>query len=145
VSKGFQPRPDREVFTLPLAVAPEHIDENGHVNNVVYVQWLQDAGTAHWNARFEPHERAPWSWYGLRHEIDYLQASFPGETLVARTWVGDARGARFDRFVRIEGADGSLRAQGRTDWVLIDQASKRPARIPAGMVDRLALTTSRSD
>jgi acyl-CoA thioester hydrolase len=138
---GFQPREDREVFTLPLAIAPEHIDENGHVNNVVYVQWLQDAGTAHWSARFDADERGRWAWYGLRHEIDYLQPSFPGELLIARTWVGDARGARFDRFVRIEGQDGKLRAQGRTDWCLIDQVSKRPARIPSWMVERLALTT----
>ncbi len=50
----LEPRADRQVFELPLEVKPEHIDENGHVNNVVYVGWLQDAGTAHWNASFSP-------------------------------------------------------------------------------------------
>ncbi len=65
--KTLEPRTDREVFELPLAILPEHIDENGHVNNVVYVGWLQDAGTAHWNARFDAETRARWSWVALRH------------------------------------------------------------------------------
>ena len=60
--KPLEPREDREVFELPLEVRPEHIDENGHVNNVVYVGWLQDAGTAHWNARFDAATRGRWSW-----------------------------------------------------------------------------------
>jgi len=58
----LQPREDREVFVVPLDVRPEHIDENNHVNNVVYVGWLQDVGTAHWNARFDEATRAKWSW-----------------------------------------------------------------------------------
>ena len=37
-------------FSLPILVAPEHIDTQGHVNNVVYVRWMQDAATAHWEA-----------------------------------------------------------------------------------------------
>jgi hypothetical protein len=84
------PREDREVFVVPLEVRPEHIDANGHVNNVVYVGWLQDVGTAHWNARFDAETRARCSWVALRHEIDYLRAIAPGATgIVARTWVGD--------------------------------------------------------
>jgi acyl-CoA thioester hydrolase len=66
----LEPRADREIFVVPLDVRPEHIDENGHVNNVVYVGWLQDAGTAHWNARFDTDIRARWSWVAVRHEID---------------------------------------------------------------------------
>ena len=57
-----QPREDREVFVVPLEVRPEHIDANGHVNNVVYVGWLQDAGTAHWNARFDDETTPYVSW-----------------------------------------------------------------------------------
>ncbi|HUH08940.1 MAG TPA: thioesterase family protein, partial [Brevundimonas sp.] len=83
------PREDREVFVVPLDVRPEHIDENNHVNNVVYVGWLQDVGTAHWIARFDEATRAKWAWLALRHEIDYLRAIAPDATgVVARTWVG---------------------------------------------------------
>ena len=129
------PREDRELFVVPLEVRPEHIDANGHVNNVVYVGWLQDAGTAHWNARFDTETRARWSWVALRHEIDYLRGIEPGATgIVARTWVGDPQGPRFNRYVRIEDAEGRLCAQGVSEWCLVDAATLRPQRIAGDMI-----------
>lgn len=131
----IQPREDREIFVLPLEVRPEHIDLNGHVNNVVYVGWLQDAGTAHWNARFDEATRTRWSWVGTRHEIDYFRPIPPEATdIVARTWVGDPQGPRFSRYVRIEDGEGRLCAQGVSEWVLVDAQTMRPHRIPADMV-----------
>ncbi|MCZ8194225.1 acyl-CoA thioesterase [Brevundimonas sp.] len=133
--KALQPRADREIFVVPLEVRAEHIDANGHVNNVVYVGWLQEAGTAHWNARFDEDTRARWSWVALRHEIDYLRGISPDATgVVARTWVGDPEGPRFNRYVRIEDGEGRLCAQGVSEWCLVDARSLRPHRIPAGMV-----------
>lgn len=134
MKRELTPREDREVFVHPLAIGPEHIDDNGHVNNVVYVGWLQEAGTAHWNARFPAEDRARWSWVALRHEIDYLRPLPPGATAVARTWVGDPQGPRFARYVRIEDGEGRLCAQGLSDWCLVDAATMRPQRIPADMV-----------
>jgi len=114
---ALTPREDREVFVVPLEVRPDHIDANGHVNNVVYVGWLQDVGTAHWNARFDEATRARWSWVALRHEIDYLRAIEPNATgVMARTWVGDPQGPRFNRYVRIEDGQGRLCAQGVSEW-----------------------------
>jgi acyl-CoA thioester hydrolase len=113
------PREDREVFVVPLDVRPEHIDENNHVNNVVYVE----------------ETRAKWSWVALRHEIDYLRGIAPGSVgVVARTWVGDPQGPRFNRYVRIEDGEGRLCAQGLSEWCLVDAATLRPARIPAEML-----------
>ena len=133
------PREDREVFVVPLDVRSEHIDENNHVNNVVYVGWLQDVGTAHWNARFDEATRAKWSWVALRHEIDYLRAIAPGATgVVARTWVGDPQGPRFNRYVRIEDGEGRLCAQGVSEWCLVDAETLRPARIPSEMLGAFA-------
>lgn len=134
MKRELTPREDREVFVMPLTITPKHIDENGHVNNVVYVGWLQEAGTAHWNARFPAETRARWSWVALRHEIDYLRPLPPGATAVARTWVGDPQGARFARYVRIEDGDGRLCAQGLSEWCLVDARTMRPQRIPADMV-----------
>lgn len=128
------PRQDRQVFTLPLAIRGEHIDDNGHVNNVVYVGWLQEAGTAHWNSLFAPEERARWSWVALRHEIDYFRPLPPGATAVARTWVGDPQGPRFNRYVRIEDSEGRLCAQGLSEWCLVEAKTMRPHRIPREMV-----------
>ena len=130
----LEPREDREVFVVPLTIRPDHIDDNGHVNNVVYVGWLQEAGTAHWNARFSPEDRARWSWVALRHEIDYLRALQPDDTAVARTWVGDPQGPRFSRYVRIEDGQGRVCAQGVSEWCLVEAATLRPQRIPASML-----------
>ena len=131
----LEPRVDREIFVVPLEVRPEHIDDNGHVNNVVYVGWLQDAGTAHWNARFDEPTRARWSWVGTRHEIDYFRPLMPDSVgVVARTWVGDPQGPRFNRYVRIEDGEGRVCAQGVTEWVLVDATTMRPHRIPADML-----------
>lgn len=139
------PREDREVFVVPLEVRPEHIDANGHVNNVVYVGWLQDAGTAHWNARFDEATRAKWSWVATRHEIDYLRGIEPGATgVVARTWVGEPHGPRFNRYVRIEDAQGRVCAQGVTEWVLVDAATLRPQRIPPDMLSVFETTSAGS-
>ncbi len=137
------PREDREIFVLPLEVLPEHIDANGHVNNVVYVGWLQDAGTAHWTARFSEEDRALWSWVAPRHEIDYLRGIEPNATgVVARTWVGEPHGPRFNRYVRIENAEGKVCAQGVTEWVLVDAATLRPQRIPPSMLTVFEATSA---
>ena len=128
------PREDRKVFELPLTIKDAHIDENGHVNNVVYVGWLQEAGTAHWNALFSAETRARWSWVALRHEVDYFRPLPPGAAVVARTWVGDPQGPRFNRYVRIEDDQGRLCAQGLSEWCLVDAKTMRPHRIPPEMV-----------
>jgi len=131
----LEPRSDREVFEVALDVRPEHIDENDHVNNVVYVGWLQDVGTAHWNARFDDETRAKWSWVALRHEIDYLRPIAPNATgIKARTWVGDPQGPRFNRYVRIEDAEGRVCAQGISEWCLVDSKTMRPVRIQGDMI-----------
>ncbi|MGZ8364625.1 MAG: acyl-CoA thioesterase [Caulobacteraceae bacterium] len=135
---AFEPPADRQVFAFPVSIAPEDIDENGHVNNVVYVRWLQDAGTAHWRHHVQDDGPPKWSWVALRHEIDYLRALKLGDPVIVRTWVGTPRGARFDRFVVVEGPQGPA-AQGRTEWCLVDAATMRPARIPPGMVEPFIL------
>ena len=133
--KPFQPPSDRQVFTAIITPERGDFDENGHVNNVVYVGWLQDAGTAHWNARFDAAARARWSWVAVRHEIDYFRPLPPDAVEVkARTWVGDPQGPRFNRYVRIEDGEGRLSAQGVSEWVLVDAATMRPHRIPADML-----------
>ena len=125
-----QPREDREVFVVPLEVRPEHIDANGHVNNVVYVGWLQDAGTAHWNARFSEADRTRWSWVALRHEIDYRGNLAEGGFATGETWVPDPpRGARFNRHFRFADGAGRVLVEGITTWALLDRASGRLVRV----------------
>jgi acyl-CoA thioester hydrolase len=124
-------------FEIEITAAPEDIDELGHVNNAAWVRWIQDVATAHWNAQADPAHREAYLWVVIRHEIDYLRAVGPGETVTARTWVGDApKGARFDRHVEFIGADGKPRVRAKTTWAIIDKASGRPLRVPKEVSER---------
>jgi acyl-CoA thioester hydrolase len=134
VSRVFVPAGD--AFRLTFEPTASDIDANGHVNNVVYLGWAQDLAIEHWEAWASPEERAGWSWVARRHEIDYRRELLPDEVAVGYTWVGELKGPRFERYVRIDGPDGEMCAQSRTDWVLIDVAAKRPARVPEWMVER---------
>ena len=80
-----------EAFELPISIEPADIDELGHVNNVTYVRWVQDAAVAHWRAAAPAEDQDKLVWVVLRHEIDYKQSAFPGDHVVARTWVGSAQ------------------------------------------------------
>ena len=128
----LEPPPGRQVFRLAFEPAPADIDENGHVNNVVYLRWAQDLGVAHWRSLAPPEAQATWAWIALRHEIDYRRPLKPGETAHGRTWIAEkAEGPRYDRFIRIDAADNAMCAQIVTTWVLIEQATGRPRRVPA--------------
>ena len=124
---------DRQVFTAIITPERGDFDENGHVNNVVYLRWVQEMATAHWRSRAPAEAQHDWGWIVLRHEIDYRRPLLPDEKATARTWVGECRGPRFDRFVRIDGPDGEMSAQTRSEWVLIDSHSRKPSRVPGWM------------
>jgi acyl-CoA thioester hydrolase len=119
-------------FELPIRVEASDIDELGHVNNVTYVKWVQDAAVAHWTTVAPADAQAKLLWVVLRHEIDYKQAAHLGEDLVARTWVGAATRIRFDRHTEIlRQRDGCVLARARTVWCPIDAATRRPTAVAA--------------
>ena len=123
---------DRPVFKLAVIARPEHIDELGHVNNAVWVQWIQDVALAHWYSVATGAHQEAYFWVVVRHEIDYLRPAFDGDTLTGRTWVGEApKGARFDRHIEFTGTDGKVRVRSKTTWAIIDKATGRPLRVPA--------------
>jgi acyl-CoA thioester hydrolase len=125
----------RPVFELTLTAGAEHIDELGHVNNAVWVQWIQQVAVAHWDAVADPAHKDAYYWVVVRHEIDYLRAAREGDRVTARTCVGDApQGARFDRFVEFTGADGKVCVRSKTQWAIIDKALGRPIRVPPEVV-----------
>lgn len=136
--KPFEVPADRQVFCAVIASEPGDFDENGHVNNVVYLRWVQEIAIAHWRSRAPAEVLGDWSWVALRHEIDYRRPLLPGETATARTWVGSRRGPRFNRFVRIDGPDGEMCAQTNSEWVLIDAHSRKPVRVPEWMEEMFA-------
>ena len=121
----------RPAFEMALTARAEHIDELGHVNNAVWVQWIQDVAVSHWYAIAPADYADRYIWVVTRHEIDYLRAVLSGETVTGRTWVPEPpRGARFDRHMEFTGADGKLRVKAKTTWAIIDKATGRPLRVP---------------
>ena len=125
----------RPIFEHRITAAAEHIDELGHVNNAVWVQWIQDVALAHWYGIADPAHQQDYVWVVVRHEIDYLRAVVEGETVVGRTWVGEApRGARFERHMEFLGDDGKVRVRATTQWAIIDKGSGRPIRVPAEVI-----------
>ena len=125
-------RPAR--FETTFHVVPEDIDDLGHVNNLVYVRWVQDVAKAHWQGAARPEDRAALAWVVVRHEIDYLRPAVEGDEITARTWVETWKGATSDRRTEIERrSDGTLLARARTMWGALDVHTWRPKRLPAGL------------
>jgi acyl-CoA thioester hydrolase len=123
--------PVPEIFEMPIAVQPADIDRQNHVNNTVYVRWIQEVATAHWESRAPAEARDAIGWVVLRHEIDYKTPACLGDELVLRTWVGKATRATFERFVEVVRKDDRrLVAQARTLWVPINPETAKPTRVP---------------
>jgi acyl-CoA thioester hydrolase len=117
-------------FERVLQIRPEDIDELGHVNNAVYLRWVQEIATAHWRAAAPPALQAALVWVVLRHEIDYKRPALPGDEILARTWVGAATGTRFERHTEIaRRSDAVLLARATSIWCPLDAGTGRPRRI----------------
>ena len=125
------PGSDRTGFSIEVTATASDIDELWHVNNTVYPRWVQDVATAHWRATARAEDIERYIWVVTRHEIDYLRPVLVGETVTLTTWVGTPKGARFDRYVEVCGADGRVRVRAATIWALVDKASGRAVRVPA--------------
>ncbi|MCJ2184140.1 acyl-CoA thioesterase [Novosphingobium sp. 1949] len=120
-----------EPFTRTFTAGPAHIDQLGHVNNAVWVQWMEEISVAHWEAVAPAEHQAAYVWVVTRHEIDYRGNIRAGESVTAHTWIPDApKAATFDRCVEFRNADGKAIVRARTTWAIIDQASGRLVRIP---------------
>ncbi len=116
---------------LTFTASPEHIDELGHVNNAVWLQWVQDIAVAHWESAASAEHQAAYVWVVTRHEIDYRGNIGVGESVAAVTFIPEApTGARFDRRVDFTNAAGKVIVSARTTWALLDRASGRLSRVP---------------
>jgi acyl-CoA thioester hydrolase len=134
-------------FEMVVSVLPADIDEQNHVNNTVYVRWIQEVASAHWRAIASPEARLAIGWVVLRHEIDYKAPATFGDEILLRTWVGGASRLRFERFTEIRRKSGlrdrtgrsparmdnRLLSQARTLWCPVDTITGRPVRVSAAV------------
>jgi acyl-CoA thioester hydrolase len=124
-------------FHLPLRITEDDIDELNHVNNVVYLRWVQDAAAAHWNELASDDIKSNLVWVVMRHEIDYFKSAIPGDEIEAVTWVGEHEGSRSIRYVQIFRRGGVLLAQAKTTWCMLDAKTLRPKRIDEEILKQL--------
>lgn len=130
-------------FSIDITASPEDIDELGHVNNAVWVRWIQAVSTAHWQAVATPEQQAGCIWIVTRHEIDYRGNISAGDRVTARTWLDELpRGARFNRNVDFTTPQGDVIVSARTTWALLDRESGRLMRIRADIIDRFMESTA---
>jgi acyl-CoA thioester hydrolase len=119
-------------FEMTVSVLPGDIDEQNHVNNTVYLRWVQDVATAHWQAVASSEAQKTIGWVVLRHEIDYRIPAALGDKIVLRTWVGKATRLTFERFTEIRhNTDRQILSKARTLWCPINAQTGRPMRVPA--------------
>jgi acyl-CoA thioester hydrolase len=125
-------------FEIQLEVTEDHIDDLKHVNNVVYLQWVQDIANLHWDSLREGYDTSAYVWVVLRHELDYSGQAVLGDTITARTWVGKTAGIKSVRHVEFYKGE-KLLVKTQTFWCLVDSKTLRPKRITGEILEVLAL------
>ena len=119
-------------FEQLVAVQEADIDLMGHVNNIVYLSWVQEVATAHWRSLASQEEQQSILWVVSRHEIDYKRPALLGDEVLLRTWVGSVEGLTFERHTQVHrAADNQLLAVARTLWIPVGAATRRPQRLSA--------------
>jgi acyl-CoA thioester hydrolase len=128
-------------FEMIVSVISEDIDEQNHVNNTVYLRWVQEVATAHWQAIANPEAQENIDWVVLRHEIDYKAPACSGDQVVLRTWVGKATRLTFERFTEIlRSTDRELLSNARTLWCPINAQTGRPIRVPPEVREQFSIS-----
>ncbi|CAG1015290.1 thioesterase III [Anaerolineales bacterium] len=128
-------------FTIPQNA----IDENGHVNNVVYVQWMQDIAVEHYASIGGIEAQGPdATWVVRSHKVEYFLPAYEGEEVEVRTWVENIQRVRsLRKYEFVRKADEKILVKGETDWVFVDIKSGRPLAIPkevAGVFEDLGMS-----
>ena len=127
-------------YALPVRVVAADLDEQAHVNNLVYVRWILDAATAHWVSRTTEETRSEVAWVILRHEIDYLGPALLDDELVVHTRVGPAEGLTFERWTEVRRVrDDRVLARSRSLWCPVNPRTGRPRRVSAELRQAFSL------
>jgi len=116
------------VFILKMTVSIEDIDTLQHVNNLVYVKWMDKIATEHYAFLTKDTPLPQYVWVVTRHEIDYLKQAGLGDEITVKTWVGETRGITSVRFMNFY-KDNILLVKAKTVWAMLDSKTFKPTRI----------------
>lgn len=119
-----------EIYEKKIVVKKQHLDKQDHVNNVEYVQWIQDVAEEHWEKRASNEQRSNLIWVVVKHEINYKKEALLNDNISLQTYVGDTTHVTSIRHVIIKNADtDKLLVEAKTTWCLLDAESKKPVKI----------------
>jgi acyl-CoA thioester hydrolase len=124
--------PITPIYSKTFIIPKSSIDENGHVNNVAYVQWMQDIAVEHYSSIGGIQAQGPdVTWVVREHRIEYLLPAFEGDEIEIRTWVENIRRVRsLRKYEFARKSDGKVLVKGETDWVFVDVKTGSPRAIP---------------
>jgi acyl-CoA thioester hydrolase len=128
--------PVSSVYAKDFVIPHSAIDENGHANNVSFVQWMQDIAVEHYASigGVHPMQLIGASWVVREHKVEYLLPAFEGDMIQIRTWVENLRRVRsLRKYEFVRKADGKILVRGETDWVFVDVKTGMPRAIPDGV------------
>ena len=129
-------------YEIDIEVDEADIDQLGHVNNTVYLRWVQDAAIAHWGVIASEEEQNSLLWVVVRHEIDYTRPAVLHDKITARTWVGRLNRRHFERFTEIKrSSDGKLLASALTLWCPVDPDTKKLIRVSEKIESKFSKTS----
>ena len=116
------------IFSIEKIVTSSDIDDLNHVNNVVYLKWMEEVATKHWQFLTKDEPKPEYVWVVLRHEIDYLQQAVLNDKILIKTKVGESKGFKSERFIEFYKND-VLIAKSKTIWGMLDAKTYKPMRI----------------
>lgn len=119
---------DSVSYSYTQIVDQSHLDDLMHVNNVVYLKWVNDISEKHWDLLAGKELKSKYFWVVLRHELDYFREAKLDDELIISTWVGQSQGVKSVRHVEIHKKD-TLLLKAASTWCLIDAKTQRPTRI----------------
>ncbi|WP_395330030.1 thioesterase family protein [Novosphingobium sp. BL-8H] len=126
-------------FSKTFTATAHDIDVMGHVNNAVWVQWMEAVATSHWEADATPEQVEKYVWVVTRHEIDYRGNVTEGESVSAETFIPEGpTGARFVRHVDFRNSAGKVIVSAKTTWAMIDRETGRIMRVPPDVTARFS-------
>jgi acyl-CoA thioester hydrolase len=125
--------PLSSIYSKTIIIPDSVIDENGHVNNVVYVQWMQDIAVEHYQSISGMNSMQPFdaTWVVREHRIEYFLPAFADEEIEIKTWIENIRRVRsLRKYEFVRKSDGKVLVRGETDWVFVDIKTGSPRAIP---------------
>jgi acyl-CoA thioester hydrolase len=123
------------VYEYPINVVSDDIDFMGHVNNAVYLKWVQAAVIDYWQRVAPPEAVAQHLWVALKHEITYRRPAFLDDGIIAEVIAESAQGAR-TFFSTLFKRGEEVVAEVKSSWCCLDAATLRPARLAKDVLAR---------